>query len=302
MRGRTRVYLTPAEVEAEMQEARERDGFVGEVEINSVRQMVKNAKRNNVMGDKIQLVIDPMNIHIPSWQRQIRIGRALRIGQEYNKYKWDVPKVLLHEGKLLCIDGQHRIYGAFKAGKDAVVVEIMECSLEEAIEIYINQTNDRGRMTPADTYKAAIAAEDPRCLRLREVCHRNGVNVRGDDVNLEEPVGMLTSVSDGLSTAPEMLDRILQLIRKLEWNGNANYTDGRAYSSKFIRVFKKLYTYNAGNERLMERILLANCKGTVWFNDNVASLSQSHVFDKLSSVIAGKARASVSKFTTAKVG
>ena len=80
-----------------------------------------------------------MYIHIPEWQRRLKLARAYTIGNAYNKYKWDVPKVLFHKGRLYVIDGQHRIYGAFKAKMDSVVVEIMECSLDEAIDYFLDE-------------------------------------------------------------------------------------------------------------------------------------------------------------------
>ena len=110
-----RVYLTAKEAEKEMQEARKADGFTGKMETGYISRMIKDAKRNSMVGDKLQLVLDPMYIHIPEWQRRLKLARAYAIGNTYNKYKWDVPKVLFHKGKLYVIDGQHRIYGAFKA-------------------------------------------------------------------------------------------------------------------------------------------------------------------------------------------
>lgn len=140
-----RVYLTAKEAEMEMQELRNKEGFTGKMETDYISRMIKDAKRNSMIGDKLQLVVDPMYIHIPEWQRRLKLARAYTIGNTYNKYKWDVPKVLFHKGRLYVIDGQHRIYGAFKAKMDAVVVEIMECSLEEAIDLFINQSQDRAK-------------------------------------------------------------------------------------------------------------------------------------------------------------
>ena len=143
-----RVYLKAKEAEMEMQEARNAEGFTGKNEKLLIANMVKAARNNSRIGDKLLMVIDPKEIHIPDWQRRIKLERAYAIGNNYNSYKWDEPKVLLHNGILLCIDGQHRIYGAFKAGKEDVVVEVMECSLEEAIDLFLSQSSDRAKMQP----------------------------------------------------------------------------------------------------------------------------------------------------------
>ena len=114
------TYMTAIEAEKELQAARELDGFTGKLEKSYISRMVKDAKRNSMIGDKIQIVVNPIYIHIPKWQRKMNKVRAYNIGHNYNKYKWDVPKVLLYNDQLWVIDGQYRIFGAFKGGKDAV--------------------------------------------------------------------------------------------------------------------------------------------------------------------------------------
>lgn len=141
-----RVYLKAKEAEMEMQEARNAEGFTGKTEKLLIANMIKAAKNNSRIGDKLLMVVDPKQIHIPEWQRRIKLARAYSIGNNYNSYKWDEPKVLSYKGILLCIDGQHRIYGAFKAKKEDVVVEVMECSLEEAIDLFLSQGIDRTKM------------------------------------------------------------------------------------------------------------------------------------------------------------
>lgn len=78
---------------------------------------------------------------------------------------------------------------------DAVVVEIMECTLEEAIDLFLDQTKDRTRMLPRDIYRAAIVGKKPDYLMLRDICKANNVAVLGDDGS--NTVGVLTSISDG---------------------------------------------------------------------------------------------------------
>lgn len=84
---------------------------------------------------------------------------------------------------------------------------------------------------------------------------------------------------------PDLLDRILQLIVKLQWNGGKTYREGKAFSAKVLRVFRKLYAYYSGRETDMERVLLNNCKGSKYFNDNLSEKWQDSLFDFLSGVI-----------------
>lgn len=282
-----RVYLSAKEAEMEMQNARNNDGFVGEMEINYVSRMIKDAKRNSMVGDKLQLVVDPMYIHIPEWQRRLKLARAFAIGNDYNKYKWDVPKVLFYEGKLYVVDGQHRIFGAFKGGKDAVVVEIMECSLEEAIDLFINQSKDRSKMQPMDIYHAAIAGNKADYVQLKTICYRHNVAIKGDETN-DNTVGTLTSISDGIILVrnnPDLLESILALLGKLEWNGYADSYNGKAYTAKIIRALKTLYAYCEGKTEEMEVALLNRCMGTEFFVENVMDKTQAQIFDYLSNIV-----------------
>ena len=282
-----RVYMKAEEIERELQEARESQGFTGKMEQEYISRLVKDAKRNTMIGDKVQVVIDPVYVHMPAWQRRVKIAKAITIGTEYNRYKWDAPKILYMPDLkiLICIDGQHRIYGAFKAKMDAVVVEIMECTLEEAIDLFINQSKDRDKMQPMDIYNAAIAGGKQEYLTLRDVCHKNNVAIKGEDVKNE--VGTLTSISDGINLVnrdPELLDGILKLLGNLQWNGYADSYNGKAYTAKIIRSLKALYSYYEGRTKEMEDALIEHCKGTEFFVDNIMDKTQAQIFDYLSAI------------------
>lgn len=71
-----RVRLTSVEVEAEIQKARENrviDGelipFIGGVEKTYTKDAIVQAKTNGRQHDKMTLVVNPLYIHIPEWQR-----------------------------------------------------------------------------------------------------------------------------------------------------------------------------------------------------------------------------------------
>lgn len=283
-----RVYLKAKEAEKEMQEARKKNEFTGKNEKLLIENLVKSAKNNSRIGDKLLMVIDPMQIHIPDWQRRIKLERAYSIGNNYNSYKWDEPKVLLYKGILLCIDGQHRIYGAFKAKKDAVVVEVMECSLEEAIDLFLSQSSDRAKMQPMDIYHAALAAKKPEYVALHDICKKHNIAVKGDD-EIENPVGTFSSISDGINWIKggkaELLDSMLALLGKLEWNGYADTYNGKAYIAKIIRALKSMYAYYEGRTNEMEIALLEHCKGTEFFVDNIMTKTQAQIFDYLSEIV-----------------
>ena len=214
---------------------------------------------------------------------------AKKIGAEFNAYKWDLPKVVLRDGKFYVIDGMHRIIGVYFGNMKLVQVEVLIGITEaDAVDLFLSQQNDRKRMTFADTYSAALVLRKEEYVILKSICDRNHVAIKGDRNPVENPIGVLTSLSDGVKMAklcPDLLDRILKLIVNLQWNGGKSYRDGKAFSAKVIRVFRKLYAYYAGRETDMERVLLNNCKGSKFFNDNLSEKWQDSLFDFLSDVI-----------------
>lgn len=122
---------------------------------------------------------------------------------------------------------------------------------------------------------------------LRKICTRNNVQIRGDKDNIENPVGIFTSISDGINLAknnPCLLDKILKLIKKLQWGGG-NIYNGKVYSAKIIRVLKKLYAYYEDKQKIMEKILIKNCKGAEYFNNNLEDKCQESIFDVLAAII-----------------
>jgi len=280
-----RRFLKATEVEATVNKAREEGFLSGETTIIST--IVETAKRNGRIGDKILSVVNPEWVHFPDWQRSLDLSRARQIGMNYNRHKWEVPKVIYSNGKLSCVDGMHRIFGAFLASIENIVVEIMEISETEAIDMFLNQTKDRGAMKPMDYYYASIKANKPEYISFRDICHKHNIQVKGDDT-LTNPVGVFTSLSDGIRSDKEVLDKVLALINKLGWNGKETSSlapSSGAYGAKVIRSMKKLYAYYEANESKMESILLSKCKGTEWFIKHIVDMPQYYVFDLLNKTV-----------------
>lgn len=283
---RNKNYLKAVEVEAIFEAARlEENNFI-KAEEAIVLSLYEGAKRNNRLGDKIQIVINPCYIHIPEWQRKAELSRALKIGNEYESYLWDVPKVIIKNGKFICIDGMHRLLGALLAGIKAIVVEIIEVDEATAIQIFLDQTKNKKKMSPEDCYEASLKAGKEEYITFTEICHHHNVQIKGDDT-LDNPVGIFTSIRDGVTIEPETLDKILTLIHRLGWNGTTNELkpSSAAYGTKTVRSLKKLYACYSDTEKAMEKVLLSKCKGTDWFKKNLSGSSQYKIFDILNETI-----------------
>lgn len=276
---KTNKNFTPFEVEATMQEARNGAGFVGDVEKLTINNIVEQARVTGRQGDKIILVINPMYVHIPFWQRNLRVNDSIVIGANYIKEKWELPKVYLDNGVLKVADGMHRCYGAFFAGISSVTMEFLEVPEVTAIELFLNQTTDRKRMSPSDVLRAALAAKKPEWIELEKICHDNHISIRGEDNKLKNAAGTLTTIYECVNMckySPEKFDSLLKLIYNLQWGEGA-------YGAKVIRNIRKLYGFYG--ESKTNKILLVKCAGRDYFKKNIVPRKQELVFDYLSNVI-----------------
>lgn len=282
-----RNFLFPEEAEKEVTELRKAEGIDEKTEKLIVKDLVKNAEVNSRIGDKVLICINPKYIHYPEWQREIRLPKAFDIGNNYDSRRWGLPLYWKYKGLLWAIEGQHRTYGALKAGKEAIVGEVIECSLEDAINLFVNQTKDRTQIQPKDTYRASVVGGDEDYIMLRDICHKHNLAVKGDR-NKDNTVGTLTSISDGITLIrinPDLLDSMLDILGNLEWNGYADSYNGKAYTAKILRALKALYAYCEGRTEEMEEALISRCKGTEFFVENIMDKTQAQIFDYLSDIV-----------------
>lgn len=281
--------VTPLELENVLNSIRLQNDFVEIVERKIVEEKIEEAKKKLSVGEKAIVSINPLLVHVPYWQRDLKIRRTNAIGNAFDPYKWELPKLMHKDGKFYIVDGNHRTVGAIKAGLPAIQYEIIVGETEyKSMELFLEQGQDRGRMTPKDTYNAALFASIPEYVKLKEICNKNHVAVKGDRKPVENPIGYLTPILDGVKMAksnPQLLDRILYLIGELKWNAGKSAKEGKAYSAKVIRNLKNLYAYYAGRETEMENVLLNNCKGSQYFNDNLDEKWQDTMFDFLNGII-----------------
>ncbi len=281
--------VPPLELESILDSMRLQNNFPDIAELPFIAEKVNEAKDKTTIGEKAIIKIKPILIHIPTFQRDMETKNANKIGSEFDTYKWELPKLMYKNGKLYVVEGQHRVIGAIKAGLELIQCEILFGITEsEAIDLFLEQGNNRRNVSPKDKYNAALEAGKPEYIKLKEICSKNHVVVKGDRNPVENPIGYFTSISDGVNLAksnPQLLDRILYIIGELKWNGGKTVKEGRAYSAKVIRNLKNLYAYYAGRETEMENVLLNNCKGSQYFNDNLDEKWQDTMFDFLNGII-----------------
>lgn len=271
--------ITCLKVEKIMQEARDKDGFNDMVEIRTIKNAVELAKQNGRMGDKVQCVVNPLYIHIPTWQRDLCYDVAETIGKNYVAEKWDAPKVYYDKGKLYCADGMHRLFGAFLTGKTDVVIELLFVNELQAIELFLDQTKDRRKMSPSDILNASIRAGRSEWIELQKICNDYKVNIKGSATSRADAIGTLTSITDGVNLVrihPETFKAILTLLQALEWGEGA-------YNAKVIRSLRQCFAVHGVNKA--SRAILCRCKGREYFKLNISNKCQYAATDFLSEII-----------------
>ncbi|OLA94845.1 MAG: hypothetical protein BHW64_01730 [Candidatus Melainabacteria bacterium LEY3_CP_29_8] len=284
-----RGKVPPMGVEKVLNNMRLQNDFIEIVERKFVEEKVDEAKKELSVGKKAIISISPLLIHVPDWQRDMETKNTNEIANRFNPYMWELPKLMYKNGRLYVVDGEHRIIGTIKAGLPMIQCEILfGITEDEAIDLFLNQGDSRRNVSPYDKYNAALEAKKPEYIKLKEICNKNHVAVKGDRKPIENPIGILTPISDGVNLVksnPQLLDRILYLIGELKWNAGKTVKEGKAYSAKVIRNLKSLYAYYPGREMEMENILLNNCKGSQYFNDNLVEKWQDTMFDFLNGII-----------------
>ena len=281
----------PEEVDAMLQKMRDLEWNTEKEEAIIISSIVASAKRNGRYGDKILMVIPPHYVHIPIWQRKCDIEKANRIGLEYKSSKWELPKIILCNGKLICSDGMHRIVGAHLGHIDNVTVELLDITEHDAIEEFLHQTADRTRMSTSDYLNASLQIKIPEYVMMQNICHKYNVVLKGEDP-MENSIGIFTSLRDGVNLckfSPKTFESMIKLIAKLQWSSSSNSTYyNKAFGSKYIRVLKKLYAYYSEHHKELEQVLLKECKGIEWFENNALDITQAKLFDNLAAMIEAK--------------
>lgn len=233
------------------------------------------------------MIIDPLMIHFPKWQRaKLDVNHAMRIGKEFDEGKWDPVKLYQDdEGKLICIDGDHRTFGrAIYGDGSKIVSEFLTIPQTQAIYLFLTQGATRFQLKPADYIAGSILVGEKEYVDFANICHVHNITFDGDDGTLVNPQGKTTAITDAVRICqknPELWDRILSLIGKLSWAGN----DSNVYASSMIRVLRALYAKYQGHEKEMEKALLSSCAGSEWYHNMMKPLNQRQRFDYLNDVV-----------------
>lgn len=234
------------------------------------------------IGKKRYILIDPTMIHIPTWQRDTDMAKAMEIADNFDEDKFDPIKVYIDNGKLNVADGAHRVIAFVLNSEIKILVEVLGCSEHEATLTFLGQSSGRKTMTVNDTYRAGVKANIKEYIDFKNFCESHDIQITAESELIENPLGTIRPSSTILRLVKnnrEMLEKTVNLIKKMEWSGSEKNT----CTLRNFQVIKRLYT-NFGEE--IEKKMEKNCKGAAFYESKVVPVkSNAELFDILSSEI-----------------
>lgn len=115
------------------------------------------------------------------YQRDLDERRARVIAGEFDKDRVGVPVLALRpNGKLVAIDGQHRIFAAKEAGlgDEPMACQIIDgLSLQAEAEMFLKLNGGRKAVPPLDKYKARIVAKEPAATEIETIIRAEGLRI-----------------------------------------------------------------------------------------------------------------------------
>lgn len=215
-------YLNPEETEEWITSKRKLSDEEEKTEI-------KNALRNSFgIGNKKYVLIDPVLIHVPNWQRTTDMAKTEEIAVNFDEDKFDPIKVYINEERFNVADGAHRLVSVIKRNinkndKVKILAEVLSCNEYEAINTFLGQQSGRKPMTVSDTYRAAIKANITDYLTFKEIFESYNIQITAEMETLSNPVGIIKPSAGALRLANRNKTELkiaLDLINDLHWNGS----------------------------------------------------------------------------------
>lgn len=117
-------------------------------------------------------------LELPEYQRGREENRIKEIAANWNPGKVGVIILARREdGRLVILDGSHRVGGGILAGVTELPALIYEdLSVPEEAEMFLG-LNDSRKVQPVDKFKAAVIANDPMAVEINAALHDFGWRV-----------------------------------------------------------------------------------------------------------------------------
>jgi len=167
-----------------------------------------------------QLVVDP------EYQREITIVGRKNIRRIVENFNWSMfaPIMVASVGgnKFAIVDGQHRATAAALCGVDKVPCAVIEALRGEQAAAFRAINANTTRLHTVQLHHAAVAAKDPRALKIAEVVKKAGVRIpRSPGRRLDGDCLCVETIARGIERAGEAV--VILALRAIVHSG-----DGRS--------------------------------------------------------------------------
>lgn len=276
--------MVPGELEAWIQEKKT-------ISDEKEKATLKNKLRSAVtLGYKKFITIDPTCIHIPVWQRDTDMTKVMEIKTNFTESKFDPIKGFLYGDKLWVADGAHRnaaiaLLNSESGEEDQreILVEIIDCTMHEAIMTFLGQQSGRKGMSTNDMYRAGVKANVEEYLNFKEIFDESNIQITAETERKENPIGRIRPSRELLRMSKSKqaaLRRAISMIIELNWCGS---TEKNAFNTRNIKVLLRMEGIH-GDATL--DLLKKHCNGAAYYESKVFPIkSQAQLFDVLESEI-----------------
>lgn len=214
----------------------------------------------------------------------------MEIKTNFTESKFDPIKGFLYGDKLWAADGAHRnaaiaLLNSESGEEDQreILVEIIDCTMHEAIMTFLGQQSGRKGMSTNDMYRAGVEANVEEYLNFKEIFDENNIQITAETERKENPIGRIRPSRELLRMSKSKqaaLRRAISMIIKLNWCGS---TEKNTFNTRNIKVLLRMEGIH-GDATL--DLLKKHCNGATYYESKVFPIkSNAQLFDILESEV-----------------
>lgn len=227
---------------------------VSESNINDDAKRLYDIASSNKVGNKIMASVPLYLIYIDdTYQRTETFSKAKasEIAANFIEAAYDPIKLNYRNGKFYCPAGQHRIYAHILMNRECIGAELFKGNIDQEINIYLTQDDNRSKLTPYNRYKAGLAIGKTEDVILHDVCKKYNVRLE-PNTNTEQPrLGSITTAKKYIQSWNEYgISWIFDVIFNSGWS-----EDEDAFKSTLFRALGRVYSMCNGNEIATKRLV-----------------------------------------------
>lgn len=177
-------------------------------------------------------------VHIDEgYQRTETFSKAKgdAIALDFSEFVYEPIKLNYRDGKFYCPSGQHRIYAHIKMRRNTIYSELVCCTRNEEIAIFLFQDDNRSKLSQYDRFKAGCELGLVEDVALRDVCNKLNVTIGkpGGRAQLNAIVAAKTIIHRG---GADTFAFVLSLIKECGWENKH-----RAFDTRILRALNVLF-------------------------------------------------------------